>query len=119
MGGVGFVHVMNVVATWSEISRALRSALCTLRLSFISSGIQVIILIVCATVLHDSGTFLSMVAVCVESAMISPILFSWFLNSIIVVRYIMTDCPLTMWWFSYLVRTMLILLGSVDSNFLI
>ena len=54
MCGVGFVHGMNVVAAWSEISRALRSASCASRLSSISSWIQVIILIVCAMVLHDS-----------------------------------------------------------------
>ena len=117
-GGVSFIHAMNAVAAWFEISRALRLALCASRLSSILSGIWVIILIVWATVLHDSGTVLSMVAMCVESAMISPTIFSWFLNSLIVVRYVMTDCPLTMWWFSYLVHMMLILLGSVDSNFL-
>ena len=100
MGGVSFVRAMHAVTAWSEISRVLRSALCALRLSSISSGIQVIILNVSAMVLHDSGTFLSIVAMCVESAMISPILFSWFLSSPMVVRYVTTDCPSTMWWFS-------------------
>ena len=31
----------------------------------------------------------------------------------------MTDWPLTMWYFSYHVLTMLILLGSVDLNFMV
>ena len=70
------LSAMNAVMAWSEISRALRSALWALRLSSISSGILVIILIVWVTCLQDSGTFLSIVAACVESVMTSPIFFS-------------------------------------------
>ena len=83
---LGFAWAMKAVAACVDTLSALKSASCASSCSLIASRPCVIILMVWALGHHDLGTFLSMVAGWVDSAMVSPIFNSCFLYSLMVIR---------------------------------
>ena len=83
---VGLDWAMNAVAAWVDISSAFRSASCASSRSSMMSGSREIIRMVCEIGRQESGRLRSMVAACVELAIVSPIFSNWFLYSFMVVR---------------------------------